>query len=117
MPNFHASLDGAFHALSDPTRRAIVAQLSKRPQTVGELSRPFPVALPTLLQHIRVLEQSGLVSTEKRGRVRTCALRREGLEVTEAWLAEQRRVWEARLDQLDAYVASIHEENERNGRK
>lgn len=110
MANHSAHLDGAFHALSDPTRRAIVARLGSRPASVGELAQPFRIALPTLLQHIRVLERSGLVATEKTGRVRTCRLRREMLEATESWLAEQRRAWETRLDRLDAYVTSLNQE-------
>ena len=107
MTNKHEALDRAFGALSDPTRRAIVMRLTRGPASVGELAEPFAMAMPTLLQHVRVLEKSGLIETEKTGRVRTCALQAEALAGTEQWLAHQRAVWEQRLDRMEAYVLAL----------
>ena len=101
MTNKHEALDRAFGALSDPTRRAMVMRLTSGPASVGELSEPFAMAMPTLLQHVRVLEKSGLIETEKIGRVRTCSLQAEVLAGTEQWLASQRAVWEQRLDRME----------------
>jgi len=117
MTNRVPALDRVFHALSDPTRRAIVARLSKQPATVGEVHDPSAMALPTLLQHIRVLEQSGLVATRKVGRVRTCEVRTETLLATERWLAKQRAAWEARLDQFDACVITLQPEEPKRGKR
>lgn len=108
MTNKQDSLDLAFAALSDPTRRAIVMRLSREPASVSELSRPFAMAMPTLLQHVRVLETSGLIATEKVGRVRTCSLRADVMASTEQWLAQQRAAWERRLDRMESYVLELH---------
>jgi DNA-binding transcriptional ArsR family regulator len=108
MTNKHEALDRAFGALSDPTRRAMVMRLTSGPASVGELSEPFAMAMPTLLQHVRVLEKSGLIETEKIGRVRTCSLQAEVLAGTEQWLASQRAVWEQRLDRMESYVVALH---------
>jgi DNA-binding transcriptional ArsR family regulator len=102
--NNSPALDRAFQVLSDPTRRSIVARLAKRPRSVGELARPLAMSLPAVMQHLKLLEASGLVSTEKVGRVRTCRLNPEALARAEAWIAEQRQVWEARLDRLETYL-------------
>jgi DNA-binding transcriptional ArsR family regulator len=102
--NNSAALDRAFQVLSDRTRRSIVARLAKRPRSVGELARPLAMSLPAVMQHLKLLEASGLVSTEKVGRVRTCRLNPEALARAEAWIAEQRQVWEARLDRLETYL-------------
>lgn len=107
-------LDHVFGALADPTRRAIVARLSQGDASVGELARPFDMALPSLMKHLRVLEQGGLVASEKHGRVRTCRLVPQATGVAEQWLAEQRSTWEARLDRMEAYVAAL--ENRTPGR-
>jgi DNA-binding transcriptional ArsR family regulator len=107
MPNYTPSLDLLFSALSDPTRRAIVMRLTRQPASVSELAEPFAMAMPTLLQHIRVLETSGLVATQKVGRVRTCTLRPEAMAATEQWLAAQRQLWERRLDRMEAYVNKL----------
>ena len=107
MDNHMHRLDHAFGALADPTRRAIVARLAQGEASVGELARPFDMALPSLMKHIRVLETGGLVESEKRGRVRTCRLKPSGMQGVESWLAEQRTIWEARLDRLEAYAASL----------
>ncbi|MBL8559887.1 MAG: winged helix-turn-helix transcriptional regulator [Hyphomonadaceae bacterium] len=105
MANYEQRLDLAFAALSDPTRRAIVARLCRGKATVSELAAPVEIGLPTLLKHIRVLEESGLVSSEKTGRVRTCALAPEALRGADAWLRTHITTWERRLDRLEAHLA------------
>jgi DNA-binding transcriptional ArsR family regulator len=117
MPNQSAGLDRVFHALADPTRRAIVGRLSRGPASVGELARPHAMALPSLLQHLRVLEGSRLVRTRKVGRVRTCALAPSALGAAGAWIAEQRALWEGRLDRMEAYAASLHRKESKHGRR
>ena len=107
MTNQFQRLDLAFGALSDPTRRAVVMRLSIEPASVSVLAEPFAMAMPTLLQHIRVLEASGLIETEKIGRVRMCRLRAEAMHETEQWLAMQRAIWERRLDRMEAYVSNL----------
>ena len=86
MAKFHGDLDRTFSALADPTRRAIIGRLCSGPASVGELSEPFDIALPTLLKHVRVLEKSGLVSTRKVGRVRTCRVEPGALQASDDWL-------------------------------
>lgn len=108
MANQSASLDRVFHALSDPTRRAIISRLSRGAASVSELARPFAMAMPTLLQHIRVLEESRLIRTEKVGRVRTCEIEPAALGPAETWIAQQHAIWEGRLDRMEAYVANLH---------
>ncbi len=108
-------LDLAFGALSDPTRRAVVMRLSTKPASVSELAEPFAMAMPTLLQHIRVLEASGLIETEKIGRVRMCRLRVEAMRETEQWLGMQRAIWERRLDRMEAYVSDLQSKEKTNG--
>lgn len=115
MANHSVALDRTFHALADPTRRAVLARLTAGPASVSELAAPFAMAMPTLLQHLKVLEQGGLVVTAKAGRVRTCTLRREALAEAEAWLARQRAAWEAALDRMDALVARLHAEETARG--
>jgi DNA-binding transcriptional ArsR family regulator len=115
MANQHHRLDLAFGALSDPTRRAVVMRLSISAASVSELSEPFSMAMPTLLQHIRVLEASGLIETKKIGRVRMCKLRAEAIHETEQWLAMQRAVWEGRLDRMEAYVNNLQSVEKTNG--
>ncbi len=110
----HQTLDRAFAALSDPTRRAMVMRLTSGPASVGELSEPFAIAMPTLLQHVRVLEKSGLIETEKIGRVRTCSLKADILTETEQWLASQRAIWEQRLDRMETYVVALEETRVKN---
>jgi len=97
-------LDGVFHALSDPTRRAVVGRLAAGPASVSDLARPFAMALPSFMKHIRMLEESGLIRTRKAGRVRTCAIETAPLAAVDAWLTAQRAVWEARTDRLEAFV-------------
>lgn len=109
MANYSSALDldRAFSALADPTRRAIVAQLCEGPRSVSELSTPAPIALPSLLKHVQVLEQSGLVTSEKSGRVRTCRIEAQALQATEAWIHQHLRAWEARLDRMEAHIESM----------
>lgn len=104
-------LDQAFHALANPTRRAVIERLGEGPATVGELHEPFDMSLPSFMQHLRVLEASGLTTSIKRGRVRTVRIRAANLRSAARWLAEQRGIWERRLDQLDEYLSTI-EDNE-----
>jgi DNA-binding transcriptional ArsR family regulator len=107
MANLSSHLDHVFGALGDPTRRAILARLGEGEASVGELARPFAMALPSLMKHIRVLEAGGLVESQKSGRIRTCRLKPEAMTHAERWLAGQRAVWEARFDRLEAYVNRI----------
>ena len=104
MAKFSADLDKAFSALADPTRRAIVSHLCEGPKSVSELSEPFHMALPSLLKHVRVLEQSGIIRSEKTGRVRTCRIEPGALQATRAWLHEHIAEWEARLDRMEAHI-------------
>ncbi len=107
MPNHSLAVDRTFRALADPTRRAMVERLARGPATVSDLARPFRMALPSLLEHLRVLEDSGLVRSEKVGRVRMCRLDAKSMRRTEAWLAKQRGLWERRLDRLEDYLAEL----------
>jgi DNA-binding transcriptional ArsR family regulator len=104
VAKFSTDLDRAFAALADPTRRAIVSRLCEGPKSVSELSGPFEIALPSLLKHVRVLEQSGLISSEKRGRVRTCKIEPRALQATEAWIHQHVSAWEDRLDRMEAHI-------------
>lgn len=99
-----ATSDRVFHALGDATRRAIVMQLGDGPASVSELARPLPVSLAAVVQHVQVLEASGLVATHKCGRVRTCHLVPDVLREAERWLSQRRNLWERRLDRLGALV-------------
>jgi DNA-binding transcriptional ArsR family regulator len=104
-------VDGIFRALSDPTRRRVIERLNRSPASVSELAQPFDMALPSFVEHLRVLEGCGLVRSEKTGRVRTYRLSPEPLTLAENWLAEQRTLWERRLDQFDDYVLKLKEED------
>ncbi len=104
MPNQLSPLDQVFHALADPTRRGMVERLVRGPATVSELSRPLTMSLPAVLQHLQVLEASGLVRSEKAGRVRTCRIEPDALRAAEAWVTGQRTAWETRLDRLGDYL-------------
>lgn len=100
-------LDPVFLALGDATRRSIVQRLVQGRATVSELAAPLSMSLPSVLKHLAVLERSGLICTEKRGRVRSCVLQAERLHTAEHWLAEQRQLWEARSDRMAAHVAQL----------
>lgn len=104
MANNHPALDRTFAALADPTRRAIVARLCRGEAPVSELAEPFDIGLPTLLKHIRVLEEGGLVTSRKAGRVRTCTLAPDALRGADAWLRAHLDAWESRLDRLEAHL-------------
>ncbi|MEO3387510.1 metalloregulator ArsR/SmtB family transcription factor [Mesorhizobium sp. CAU 1741] len=110
MAKFSTDLDRAFSALADPTRRAIVGRLCDGPKTVSALAEPFEMALPSLLKHVRVLEESGLVSSEKIGRVRTCSIDPHALHATEAWLRQHIAAWETRLDRMEAHIERMKRE-------
>ena len=106
VPNqLPSPLDQVFHALADPTRRGMVERLVRGPASVSELSRPLEMSLPAVLQHLQVLEASGLVRSEKAGRVRTCRIEPDALRAAEAWVTGQRTAWESRLDRLGDYLA------------
>ena len=100
MPGSKATVDQVFHALADVTRRAILERLSRGPISVSQLAEPLDMTLAAVVQHLQILEESGLVRTEKAGRVRTCQLEPAGLSVAEKWIADRRSVWERRLDRL-----------------
>jgi DNA-binding transcriptional ArsR family regulator len=112
MPNYSTTLDGVFHALSDPSRRAMVERLGRGPASVSELARPLAMSLPAVVQHLQVLEASGLVRSEKVGRVRTCRVEPAALRGAEQWIAERRATWEGRLDRLGEYLAEHADEPE-----
>ncbi|MCU1478276.1 MAG: Transcriptional regulator, ArsR [Subtercola sp.] len=106
MAQYSTLADGVFQALADPTRRTVLRRLSRGPASIGELARPFDMALPSFMKHIRVLEQSGWIRTRKVGRVRTCTIERASFDVVDTWLSEQRALWEGRTDRLDQFVTS-----------
>jgi DNA-binding transcriptional ArsR family regulator len=112
MLNQSQPLDLVFHALADPTRRMMVERLSRGPASVSDLARPFAISLPAVVQHLHVLEASGLVRSEKVGRVRTCRMEPRSLQMAEQWIAERRSGWERRLDRLGEYLAEHPEEPE-----
>jgi DNA-binding transcriptional ArsR family regulator len=99
-----AAIDHVFNALGDPSRRAIVMHLGRGPASVSELAAPLPISLAATVQHVQVLEASGLVTTRKQGRVRTCHLEPDALRRAEDWLAQRRALWDGRLDRLEALV-------------
>src|SRR5947209_10536013 len=105
MLNESSSPDRVFHALADANRRAIVERLSRGPATVSDLARPLSISLAAVIQHLQVLEDSGLVRSEKVGRVRTCHIEPAGLRTAEDWIRRQRTTWEDRLDELGEYLA------------
>ncbi|MFI5323989.1 MAG: ArsR/SmtB family transcription factor [Thermodesulfobacteriota bacterium] len=109
MPNYNIQLDRVFHALSDPTRRAVLTRLSNGPAPVSELARGFDMALPSFTQHLGVLEECGLVRSRKKGRVRTYQLTPEPLKEAERWIEKRRVLWEMRLDQLGNYLKELKE--------
>lgn len=115
MENHHPALDSVFHALADPTRRAVIQRLGRGTAAVSELAKPFDMALPSFMKHIGVLENSGLISSIKVGRVRTCKIETARLAAAEAWLDEQRAVWQGRADRLADYVEALSPQEKQNG--
>src|ERR671919_1107825 len=110
-------VDRVFHALADPNRREIVERLSRGPASVSELARPLPMSLPAVVQHIQVLESSGLVRSEKIGRVRTCEIEPAALRPVEQWISARRSNWERRLDRLGNYLAEGDDEPPKAGKR
>ena len=108
------NLDSTYQALADPTRRAIVERLTRGPASVSELARPLPMSLPAVVQHLAVLQTSGLVRSEKVGRVRTCRIEPRALGMAEQWIAERRAEWESRLDRLGDYLEATKAEGAQN---
>ena len=106
MPRKKPSVHHVFHALGDPTRRRIMEKLSQGPISVSQLASPLNITLAAVVQHLQVLEESGLVRTEKIGRVRTCRIEPTGLSVAEQWISDRRSLWEKRLDKLGALLTS-----------
>jgi DNA-binding transcriptional ArsR family regulator len=104
MQTQRAQVDRVFHALGDPTRRAMVEKLSHGAVSVSSLAKPLDITLAAVVQHLQVLERSGLVRTTKVGRVRTCRIEPKGLTVAERWIEERRSLWERRLDRLGALL-------------
>ncbi len=104
-------LDRTFQALSDPVRRRMLSRLSRGPASVSELAKPLSISLPAVLQHLKAMEESGLVRSEKKGRVRTVRLDAKTLEFAESWIAERRAEWEAQLDRFENYLSTL----KRNG--
>lgn len=105
----HAPLDLAFQALGDPSRRAMLERLARGPASVSELAKPLAMSLPAVMQHIAVLEQSGLVRSEKVGRVRTCRVDPNAITAAERWLNQRRQQWEERFDRLGAFLSQADE--------
>lgn len=113
MPNQESQLNNVFHALADPTRRAVIQRLGEGPASVKELAAPFDMALPSFMQHLQVLEEGGLIKSKKKGRIRTCEIRAKELSKAERWFANQRALWEGRLDRLDAYLDDLQKKGSR----
>jgi DNA-binding transcriptional ArsR family regulator len=110
MLNDSPMLDRAFQALSDPVRRGMLARLSRGPASVSELAQPFSISLPAVMQHLKALQDSGLVRSEKKGRVRTVRLHAETLASAESWIAERRTEWEAQLDRFENYLQILKDD-------
>ncbi len=109
MPNKVTTLDLTFQALADSTRRAILAELTRGPSSVSKLARPLAMSLPAVMQHLAVLEGSGLVRSVKVGRVRTCRIEPKALGLAERWISRRRAEWEQRFDQLGEYLNTLEQ--------
>jgi len=116
MAKHDPDLSALFHALSDPTRRAMLTQLATGPARVTDLSAPTGLRLPTVMRHLAVLQAAGLIATAKDGRVRTCAIRPDALAPVRGWLDDQRALWDARLNRLDDYVMTLMKERDNDTR-
>lgn len=110
-------LTDVFYALADPTRRAIVGRLGRGPESVTALAAPFEMALPSFMKHLSVLERSGVIRSNKSGRVRTCELVPKALTQAERWIAEQRATWEARTERMTAFAENLHQQETSDGHK
>jgi DNA-binding transcriptional ArsR family regulator len=109
--NQQTALDRVFQALADPSRRSMVERLSRGPASVSELAQPFDMSLPAIVQHLQVLESSGLIRSEKTGRVRTCRIEPAALRSAEHWIVDRRTSWERRLDRLGGFLSDTNPEN------
>ncbi|WKD49662.1 ArsR/SmtB family transcription factor [Microbulbifer spongiae] len=107
MDNNHENLNMVFQALADPTRRAVIQQLTAGPASVSELAEPFEMALPSFMKHIGVLEDAGLIHSRKIGRVRTCEIKPKQLSAAEKWLNTQTVLWEGRMERMASYVEAL----------
>lgn len=116
MPEQSPQIDRMFHALADPNRRRMVERVSQGPVSVSELAKPFEMSLPAVVQHLKVLEESGVVRTEKVGRVRTCRMEPQALSLVEKWVEARRTMWERRLDRLGDFLAQFPEEPGEGGK-
>ena len=103
------TLDRLFQSLADPTRRAILARLAQGPARVTDLAGPFDMALPSVMGHLRRLEDGGLIETRKAGRERICSIRSGALAPARDWMTDQRLLWDARLDRLETYLTTLTE--------
>ena len=112
MLNHSPALDRAFQALADPVRRRMLARLSRGSASVSELAQPFSISLPAVMHHLKALEDSGLVASEKQGRVRTVRLQPKALSAAEGWIAERRSEWEAQADRLEHYLSTLKSNGE-----
>ena len=112
MLNDSTKLDRAFQALADPARRRMLARLARGPATVSELAEPLEMSLPAVMQHLKALEDSGLIRSEKKGRVRTCRLQPGVLAAAEQWIVDRRAEWEKRHDRFEEYVMELKEKGE-----
>ena len=117
MVQYSAHLDASFAALSDATRRGVLEQLGRRDASITELAAKFHMTLTGMKKHVGLLEQAGLVTTEKIGRVRTCKLGLGGLDEAAAWIEERRQIWNARFDALDEVVRTLKQKEKIDGRK
>jgi DNA-binding transcriptional ArsR family regulator len=115
MLNYQAPLDRVFHALADPTRRAMVERLSRGPASVSQLAQPLPISLPAVMQHLQILEASGLVRSIKAGRVRTCHIEPAALMSVEQWITQRRQGWERRFDRLGEILGELPPEPDQEG--
>jgi DNA-binding transcriptional ArsR family regulator len=112
MLKYSTRLDRAFQALADPARRGMLARLAHGPATVSELAQPLKMSLPAVLQHLQALETSGLIRSEKEGRVRTCRLEPGMLSTAEQWLIDRRTEWEKQADRLEQHLATMDKKGE-----
>ncbi|MBL8578961.1 MAG: helix-turn-helix transcriptional regulator [Mesorhizobium sp.] len=110
MAKHDVDLSLLFHALADPTRRSILARLAEGPARVTDLAAPTGLRLPTVMRHLSVLQEAGLIATSKDGRIRTCAIVPDAMQPMRTWLDRQQAVWESRLDRLDAFVMNVMKE-------
>ena len=117
MVHHQAQLDATFAALSDVTRRGVLEQLGGSDASISELADRFEMTLTGMKKHVRVLEQAGLVTTEKVGRVRTCQLGRDRLQEEAAWIEEHRQLWSARFDALDGIVEDLKRKEKADGQR